>query len=295
MKLLRGLAILAFFTILTGSCFDPPEFPEIPEIVFQDIAFCDVADSSTPDTLNLYIKFKDGDGDLGLDAQDPRYSSTPYHYADFFQNVDGTFGKLEVEAGQITGPGGTTFVDVFNIADPNAGDLVFPRTRKNPLYTSLIPPYNCKDFAYRDFVLEDDDIAVLDEFSKFADTLTNQSGTFYLITDTLYHVSNPNHYNIEVDFLVLVDPNNPNPALRYEEYDWREERCSTYDGRFPFLSETNTALDGTLKYSMESRGFQILFGGKTIKLRVQIKDRKLNKSNVIETGDFTLVSIRRCG
>jgi hypothetical protein len=295
MKVLKGLTILTFFSILLGSCFDPPEFPDVPEIVFQDIAFCDVSDNSKPDTLNLYIKFKDGDGDLGLDAQDPKYSSTPYHYADFFQNVNGSISEIEVFAGQITGPGGTTFVDVFDIDNPTAGDLIFARTRKDPDFAGVLPPFSCENYAYREFILHSSDTAVLDKYSKFADTLANESGTFYLIKDTLYHVTNPDHYNIEVDFFVLVDPNNPNPALRYEEYDWRKERCSTFDGRFPFLSETRTSLDGSLKYSMESRGFQILFGGKTIKLRIQIKDRLLHKSNVIETGDFTLESIRKCG
>jgi hypothetical protein len=295
MKVVKGLAILSFFSILFGSCFDPPEFPDVPEIVFEDIVFCDVSDNSKPDSLILYIKFKDGDGDLGLDAQSAEFASKPYHYADFFQNLDGDFTEVEVTAGQLTGPGGTQFIDVFDIGDPLAGDLVFPRTRNNPAYTNLLPPYSCVDYEYREFIIHSSDTAVLDKLSKRVDTLKNESGTFYMIRDTLYLRSNPDHYNIEVDFLVKEDPNNPDPDKRFTEYDWRKERCSTFDGRFPFLSETNSALDGSLKYTMESRGFKILFGGKTMKLRIQIKDRALHRSNVIETPEFTLEGIRKCG
>ncbi|HYC86551.1 MAG TPA: hypothetical protein VEB86_15065 [Chryseosolibacter sp.] len=294
MKLVKGIAILACFSVLFGSCFDPPEFPTVPEIVFQDITFCDVADG--PDTLSVYIKFKDGDGDLGVDPQHPKYSSPPYHFADFYQNLAGNFSKVTVLSGQITSGNNSTLVDVLDLADPTAGDLIFPRTRKNPAYTSQLPPYTCEFYDYRDFVIHNTDTAALDKFSVYKDTLGDKNDPYYVITDTLYHTSNPNHYNIEVDWFILVDPNSSVHETRYREYDWKKERCTTYDGRFPILSETNnTALDGTLRYSMESRGFQILFGGKTMKLRVQIKDRLLNKSNIIDTGDFTLESIRKCG
>lgn len=294
MKVVKGLAILCFFSMLFGSCFDPPEFPSVPEIVFDQVVFCDVTDNSKPDSLIIYIRFKDGDGDLGLDAQNPLFASKPFHYADFFQNLSGDFTQVDVTAGQITGPGGTTFVDVFEIADPNAGELVFPRTRNNPAYASLLPLYSCSDYQYREFILHSSDTAVLDKYSKFTDTLRNENGTYYMIRDTLYSVNNPNHYNIEIDFLIKEDPNNPDPAKRFVEYDWWQERCSTFDGRFPILSETNTALDGSLKYNMESRGFKILFGGKTMKLRVQVKDRALHKSNVVESPEFTLDAIRKC-
>jgi hypothetical protein len=128
---------------------------------------------------------------------------------------------------------------------------------------------------------------VLDQFSIIEDTLTGEEGTYLRVRDTLYIESNPNHYNIEVDFLVKN-------GAGFDEFDWRANNlCTTFDGRFPVLADNDNALDGTLKYNMESRGFKPFFGSKTLKLRIQIKDRNLNLSNVIETGEFTLESIRK--
>jgi hypothetical protein len=174
-----------------------------------------------------------------------------------------------------------------------AGKLAFPRTRKDPAYAASLPLYNCQEYEYREFLIEANDHEALDDISDIEDTLSAPGpggAQYYLVRDTLYLQPNPNHYNIEVDFLVKDNTNN------FVEYDWRKERCTTFDGRFPFLSEDEgAALDGTLRYTMESRGFKFLFGGKTMKLRIQITDRLLHKSNVVESGEFTLDGIRRCG
>ena len=100
----------------------------------------------------------------------------------------------------------------------------------------------------------------------------------------MYFTPNQDHYNIEVDFLVK-DPSAPDG---FREFDWREEFCTTLDGRFPVFSDNNSSIDGTLKYSMTSLGFRALFSIKTLKLRVSIKDRARNRSNVITTPEFTL-------
>ena len=42
-------------------------------------------------------------------------------------------------------------------------------------------------------------------------------------------------------------------------------------------------------------GFLFLFSVKTLKLRITIQDRMLNKSNTIESGDFTLQQIKKSG
>src|SRR5688572_27088693 len=59
------LSILA-----VSSCFDPPEFPIIPEIAYENIRFVDMPDPSpfeySTDSLVLELSFKDGDGNLGL-------------------------------------------------------------------------------------------------------------------------------------------------------------------------------------------------------------------------------------
>ena len=295
MKVVKGLAIFAFFSILLGSCFDPPEFPIEPHIVFSDIYFCDLSDPSSRDTLVVSITFKDGDGDLGLDPRSAKYNSKPFHYADYYQDVAGTPAIVDVAAGTISSESGSRVVDVIDLPNPQDGELLFPRTRKlNSNYSSL-PPYSCKDYIYREFVVHISDTAALDKFSSIEDTLNNEAGTYFLIQDTLYFKRNPDHYNIEVDFLIKTDPNNIDPERRFTEFDWWEEApCETYDGRFPFLTDDENALDGTLRYQLAGFGFNPVFGNKTLKLRIQIKDRALHKSNVVESEEFTLQSIRRC-
>jgi hypothetical protein len=297
MKVAKGLAILSFFSILLGSCFDPPEFPDSPEIVFEDIVFRDGGGNSRPDTLVLYIEFKDGNGDLGLDPQDNFFNEDPYHYGDFFQTNNGQLIRINSFVGGLTevinGVTTTRQVNVLDIDDATLGKLAFPRLRKQPQYATVLPEFSCADYEPKEFIISADDVAVLDNFSTIRDTVYEGTQKFYLVFDSLYFEQNPNHYNITVDFLVKTDPNNPDPSLRFTEFDWRKEFCTTFDGRFPELSKTSTALDGTLIYAMESRGFKILFGDKILKLRIQIRDQELNASNIVESGEFTLNSIRK--
>jgi hypothetical protein len=292
MKVVKGLAILCFFTILFGACFNPPEFPVEPEIAFQDIVFKDIPGNSQPDSLILYISFKDGDGDLGLDPEDPAHLAAPYNDADYFQsNASGELIPVPTFVGQLTGSGTTETIDVLDVQDPSIGTFVFARTQKTPAYSHLPPPVidsklNCVDYNFKTFIIPKNDKAVIDPSTTIEDSVSSNGNVFYIISDTLYYKSNPNHYNIEVDF--LVEENGT-----FVEFDWRKNYCSTFDGRFPVLSDNDNALDGTLKYNMESLGFSPLFRGKKMKLRVQIKDRALHLSNVIETREFTLESIRK--
>jgi hypothetical protein len=109
------------------------------------------------------------------------------------------------------------------------------------------------------------------------------------VVDTLYFQLNPDYNNITVEFLVK------NSDGTFTEFDWREAfnypNCGiSFDGRFPILfkDKPGAPLEGKIKYGMGSIGFKILFSTKTLKLRIQIKDRALNTSNFIETAEFTL-------
>jgi hypothetical protein len=126
-----------------------------------------------------------------------------------------------------------------------------------------LPPYSCLDWVII--------------------TSENRADTF-LIERNIYH------HNFIVDFFIKKNG-------VYEEYDWRKLQphdCGeNFYGRFPVLNTTGTrrALEGTLRYGMASQGFRLVFRNDTIKLRVQIIDRAQNKSNVMETPDFTLPGI----
>jgi hypothetical protein len=75
MKLSGNWLILSVVvaTLVLGSCFDPPTYSPIPLIDFNDMYF---AKGSVTDTLSVSVKFKDGDGDIGLAQAD---TLTPYN------------------------------------------------------------------------------------------------------------------------------------------------------------------------------------------------------------------------
>lgn len=108
--------------------------------------------------------------------------------------------------------------------------------------------------------------------------------------DTILIERNLFHHNYIIDFYRKRNG-------EYEEYDWRKIQAfdcgENFYGRFPILNTTGTprALEGVLRYGMASHGFRMVFRNDTIKLRIQIIDRALNKSNVLETPEFTLNSV----
>jgi hypothetical protein len=288
MKIVKGFCILVV-SVVMGSCFDPPEFPNVPQIEFRSIEFKRGVDT---DSLILTLSFKDGNGDLGIDPADPRYISDPYNNLIFYRTTNA--GEL-VPINTVAGIFNNDTINILDIVNPSPGTLIYPRTRENnPLYSNL-PPYNCVDYEYllsANLWIHESAVSLLDNpTEQLIDTTTTQQyGEFYQLQDTLYMDVNPNHYNIEVDFFVQ-DPGHPDAGPDgFREYDWRKEFCvQSFDGRFPKLSSNeDNALEGTLRYSMNSLGFLPIFSVRTLKLRVSIKDRALNQSNVIETGTFTL-------
>ncbi|NME70671.1 hypothetical protein [Flammeovirga aprica] len=71
-KLPIGMLILSMFM----SCFGEPEFPKEPEIEFSWIENNNPA--ATQDSVYIAIKFRDGDGDLGLGQMDTMGPYAPY-------------------------------------------------------------------------------------------------------------------------------------------------------------------------------------------------------------------------
>jgi hypothetical protein len=80
--------------LLLASCFDPPQYSPIPAIEFESIVFKDIADPSSPDSLILSIKFKDGDGNLGLDPTEVSCNSDQsicFNDKFYYKLSDGSF------------------------------------------------------------------------------------------------------------------------------------------------------------------------------------------------------------
>jgi hypothetical protein len=233
MHLIRGFGLFAIILTGVSACFNPPEFPVGPQIEYESIEYKEVGTGfdSEYDSLILTISFKDGDGDLGLDATEdaPPYNNK-YYYV-----VNGKYLNYEAKR-----------------TDPNYDTL-----------PDFVKPYNCINWE----VYKENNI----------------------VKDTLYFELNPDYNNITVEFLVK------NPDGTFTEFDWKEAfnypNCGiSFDGRFPILykDQPGAPLEGIIRYGMGSIGFKILFSTKTLKLRVEIKDRALNKSNVIDTPEFTL-------
>ena len=225
----------------------PITISDIPEISFKEIEFIEGQTVFDQDTLRLTLLFQDGDGDLGL-RPDGVDTEDPYHDNWFYTKSDGTFVTL---------------------AD-----------RSLPGFDTLLPPY---EFPY---------------------TCINYSETNE--TDTFYTEANEFHYNIHVKYYVKENG-------IFTEFDWLtafSPNCGDrfyYYGRFPviwvnpsspitspivigddsFKITVTSPYSGELEYYMKSAVFQLLFRGKTIKLKVKIYDRSLNSSNWIETPPFT--------
>ncbi len=149
------------------------------------------------------------------------------------------------------------------------------------------PPFSCLEY-----VIEDQE-----------NTDLNKDGD---LLDTLKINFNKNQFNVEVDFWVKKNG-------FFEEIDLRAQPpgssnqntlCGiSFDGRFPclsaqdnpcdFVTNSNSPIEGTVTYEMKSGLFLPLFRTDTLKLRFLIRDRALNESNVAETPEFTLQSIRK--
>lgn len=294
MKVLTRLAIPGLMLVMFNACFDPPQYSIVPYIEYQNIEFIEVGGFSDPDSIILYIDFRDGDGDLGLSDTD---ISDPYHDSNFFLE-DGTGGLIKV-------PAEVRYSDIPPMIKLSGeqGKLATARTRLKPSYSYLpafdgdgCPHYYLHngrpDTAYYkyDFIyISEEDGHIIDDTYYITDTLTaTDLPDIYVLQDTVYYEPNRYHNNIRIQWMVQ------NNDGSFTEFDWADLACGTsFDGRFPILEDRTRAVEGTLRYSMVSIGFLQLFSIKTLKLRISIWDRSLHQSNVIETPQFTLNDIRK--
>ena len=81
---------LGGLSLAATSCFTAPEFPNEPQISFNNIVFNKGVEEFDPDSLILSINFQDGDGDLGL-RNDGSDTGQPYNDLWYFIKSDGDF------------------------------------------------------------------------------------------------------------------------------------------------------------------------------------------------------------
>ncbi len=264
----RRLLMTVFCGALITSCFDPPEYPNVPEIVFKSINYVEVPDPPTgevtSDSLILTIRFKDGDGNLGLSSNDitPPFNDRWYYVRTPLRRDASLIDDCHNYAAQnrcwYLNPLVSEFDKYIDYKQKRLGVAPFDTLK------TFTKPYNCINW---EVVRDVNDVAI----------------------DTLYFTLNPHYSNIFVEFQTKNGDNS------YTPFDWGSfltyPSCEVqgFNGRFPLLNDTPnnpTPLEGDIRYSMPSPFFKIIFGAKTLRLRVYIEDRALNKSNEIFTNDF---------
>jgi len=284
MKTLKLVGIFSVLLLAVGSCFDPPEFPVEPQIDLKGIYFGVSADRS--DSIVLSISFKDGDGDLGLSTE---LISYPFNARNYFLKNNGQL---------IPVPTFSPYSDVGPLIylEDQVGKLATIDVITDPLYEDQVPsyvyPYTCNTYIFDTLYVQQGDERIIDGTYNITDTLTSPGlPSLYEIREIWYTEKNPNYDNITVDFEIR------NPDGSYTFLDWETitgSDCSTsFNGRFPVLSEKEGPLDGILHYSMKSEGFIYVLSSKTFRLKIKIKDRALHVSNEIITADYTLDQLRQ--
>ena len=251
--------IVLFGVLLISSCDGPPDLPEEPTIVFSSIDYQE--GPGAQDTLILTITFEDGDGNLGLNEGQ---IGRPFHAFDFIFDSNGIPVTYRAMDESQDAP-----FELF-IPDLQSGTLLesFGNSSEIPpltFNTNTAVLNNTRDWFFPPVVIGNDTITV---------------------TDTLRIQTNENFNNIFVRFFAKQADGS------FVEIDLIRTFGFNFDGRFPVLNlrDNDRPIEGELTYRMLS-AFQVapIFANNVLKLEVQVQDRSLNRSNIIETEEFTIV------
>lgn len=153
---------------------------------------------------------------------------------------------------------------------PPFNELIYLTDDAGQFITYSERPEDAPDFNNRDWVI--------------FPLINNQE-----IKDTIWVKENEDYYNILVKFFIKRGGN-------YSEFNWSDPPYfTTFNGRFPRMldEEQERAIEGEIRYSMLSLGWNSVFRNDTLKLEIKVKDRALNESNIVSTPDFTLSQITR--
>jgi hypothetical protein len=253
MKSIKKLFMFALLSVGLNACFENPKYPVVPQIeILNDELYFGKSTSEGSDSIVVALRFKDGDGDIGLDNsfKDPTFSLEKFYF--FYDATrDGFFFSTLAES-----------------------NVNYQFKKNNPQFDlpEFTPPFSCSNWQVKRNV-------------------SNQP------LDTIYTEFNPDFYNVIIEYLIKQTDGT------FKKYDVDEEFLYPFcgdrtlgGGRIPNLSKnvgSPTPLDGKIVWSIKSFGFDAIFSIKILKLRIYIKDRALHKSNIVESKEFTLQSIRK--
>ena len=191
-----------------------------------------------------------------------------------FIDGDGDLGLLNNEIDYPYHPYNAIIDDNFNWITFGTENITTPLYIYQPNGTYFLysnndnrPSFNCNDYII--------------------DTVSTLS-----VLDTFYIQKNENNKNIFVEFYKKNGDD-------FEFINWtrifdQEFGCGiNFDSRFPPLNISNSiqSLSGKLRYGMVSYGFNSVLQNDIFKIKIRIKDRNLNDSNIIESPEITLEQI----
>jgi hypothetical protein len=131
MKWIKSLSIGLALMSIVGACLKQPEYSIVPEISLNDLYFKPGnIQNGISDTLVLKFDFKDGDGDLGIGAQDSSSFDffTPWYYA--YNTTTFQVGYTNDKAASL--PDGYKWINY--------------QTKKNVPQFDTLPGINCKNW-----------------------------------------------------------------------------------------------------------------------------------------------------
>ena len=175
-----------------------------------------------------------------------------YPYHPYNAIIDQEFNWITLGSNNVTPP--------LYIYEPNGVYYLYSNEDNRP-------SYNCEDY-------------IIDTVNS-----TNKLDTFYI-------QKNENNKNIFIDF--YKKENNEIEIIDWKRIFDEEYGCGIdFNSRFPPLNISNSSqlLSGKLRYGMVSYGFEMILKNDIFKLKIHIKDRELNTSNIIETPEVTLEEI----
>ena len=82
MRWIRNVSCAFLLMAAINACFSPPNYPIVPQIEFDNICYGKSTKPGGLDSIVLSLKFKDGDGDLGLNDsynQDTTFTLQRYY------------------------------------------------------------------------------------------------------------------------------------------------------------------------------------------------------------------------
>lgn len=234
------------------SCVRPPDLPDTPVIGFEKIEF--------EERVEVI-------GSTGIEIRTGVLSLS-------FKVTDGD-GDIGFDGGE-NGPD-------FDFVRYTDGRIVqFGERPEDPSFT-------CVDYIIEslegvngiDYNTDGDALDTLrinlneDRFNFFIDFMVKKNGTFQ-----------------ELDFRRIPESANGQTLCGEVPFDSRIPCLSNDDNPCRDISQNPGPIEGVIRYEMQSGLFVPIFRLDTIKVVFQMQDRALNKSNVVESPEFTLGSIR---